>query len=323
MDIENDWVVTDNTTLTDATKFVLHDLDPSDGIGRIYYLNWLNFIEGVILHGKMLADNHIFQHQKDIQYLKSHFPDCIDGIDLGKERDNITKDVRRVLKGRKDSDSPQEWSHLHRGLFYINVAKQHGLPYRPAYSREKAFSKYLDSEWNHIDSTSKNHDLTNNILDNIANAQDNYKSELENLGAPKFIGAKIPPLATLVLNEAIKTQSWSEAINTIRVSKGAEAFRAWLREVVDCLSDGDVKARRELEKAGNFLKNWTIDPDEGVKYKMRGIKVAQVNKYLEPGINIAFRDPVIFQQQHIVFMSELFKSNIGTTNTKDFRGIKL
>lgn len=61
MEIENDWVVTDNTTLTDATKFVLHDLDPSDGIGQIYFLNWLNFIKGVILHGKILADNYIFR----------------------------------------------------------------------------------------------------------------------------------------------------------------------------------------------------------------------------------------------------------------------
>lgn len=326
MAVDADWVVSDNTTLTDAARLVTNKVELDSGLGNQCFVNWLNFIESLVLHGKILADNHVFENQKDIQHLCSFFPGLVDGIDLGDQRKAITTSVRRALQGKKDSDSPAEWSHLHRGLFYIEVARMNNLPYKPAFARERAFDRYLKREWVAAEEKWKGQNyqqLSTNILENIQSVSDQYKKELEELGAPAFVEAELPPLASLIFQTASKVGSWSEAIYLVRDSNGAKAFRSWIKEITECLEAGDIKARRELEQAAHFMKGWSSNPNEGIKYKSRSIKLSLLDNYLETGIRLPIKDPVLYQRRHLVFLSGLVKAKITPIDKDQFLKIEL
>lgn len=210
----------------------------------------------------------------------------------------------------------------------MEVAERNGLIYQPAYAREIAFEKFLISEWILAEKKSNNRylqNLSNRISDKILNASNAYKQELESLGAPKVIGTKIPPLSSLIFNEAKRTGSWSEAIDIVRNSKGALAFRTWIKDVSESLENGNIEARHELEEVDNFMTLWSKEPNEGVKYISRIIKIAQVIPYmkLEPAISINLKDPVIHQKEYLVFMSGMVKSNLMPIKIEQLFKIKM
>jgi len=53
MEIKSDWIVSDNTTLTDSARFITYDTELDSQLGRHYFANWLNFIESLVLHKKI------------------------------------------------------------------------------------------------------------------------------------------------------------------------------------------------------------------------------------------------------------------------------
>ncbi|MCK4603945.1 MAG: hypothetical protein KAU41_04510 [Deltaproteobacteria bacterium] len=161
--MQPDWVVTDNTTLTDAAIVFAALEDGRLPDSKPKYLNWLSFLEAAVLHEFTLADDRIFRHQPRIQTMKSAIGDYIAGLDLGNEtRTELKQDVRGFVEPFKDKLQSQleslrldiektkqhsieqvfnrANSDLHRSLFYISLASSVGLAYRPAHSRERVFS---------------------------------------------------------------------------------------------------------------------------------------------------------------------------------------
>ena len=270
-EIQPDWVVTDNTALTDAS-IVFAALEN----GRLpdskpKYLNWLSFLEAAVLHEFTLADDRIFRHQPRIQTMKLAIGDYIAGLDLGNEkRTEMKRDVRAFvepLKGKlrsqleplrlhiektKKNSKEQIFnranSDLHRSLFYISLASSVGLAYRPAHSREQVFSAVVGESAE--DDPSQPRDLevelTSGLLHRILESASSYSEHVRSLGGPTMVIAELPPLAAMVVSTAKRTGTYAEALHEIRSSKALHGFRRWVKDVIGCLRTGDGRGVRLL-----------------------------------------------------------------------------
>ena len=139
----------------------------------------------------------------------------------------------------------------------------------------------------------------------------------------KFISAQLPPLALMVIREAHKCGNWAEAIYNLRESKAARNFRTWLREVVDCLIEGDLRAGKDLEKANEFILGWVKDPDERVKYITRKVKVGDFTNFINISLEYNIKDPILTGNKNLIFLSKLYKEKIKIKEIENLRNIPL
>ena len=154
----NDWAVTDNTTITDASIVFQSFAEGNTDIPAFRLENWNLFIESFIFHGVLIADNRIFHHHPHIQLLKSYLGDNIQGIDFGDEhRNKIKTQVRQFCRPIKKNVADQipeslnqlyesknksfqvTFDRLNRGLFYSTIASELNLPYLPCRKRHDVF----------------------------------------------------------------------------------------------------------------------------------------------------------------------------------------
>lgn len=346
-EIRSDWVVTDNTTLTDAAiTFAALEKGRVPEL-RQMYVNWLAFLEAVVLHGVTLADDRIFRDQPWIQTLKTAIGDCIAGVDLGdgtrreikqdvhgfvaplrdrlyEQLDNLRLDIEKTKGHSLDQVFNRANSDLHRSLFYISVASAVGLAYRPAVSRERVFASIIPS----ADSRTEQRrdyeaEISSGLLSRVLTSAQTYADHVQSLGGPTLITADLPPLASLVVAEAKRTGTWSEAIHNLRHSKAVGAFRGWLSDVVGCFETGDGKGVRLLKRANRFIDGWGSDPDEGLKYVTRTIGIGNFHSTMNFSLKYRFRDPVLMVPSHLVFLSKVFKSTVSLDGGIDPKGIPL
>lgn len=140
------------------------------------------------------------------------------------------------------------------------------------------------------------------------------RSQLETLGLSHNI--PLPPLAfRLVRLAGERSLSIVEAAKAIKESSEARAFRRWLNEVQQSLTEGTMDAKlhvlrllRELERVAS---SWAdeLDVAHEVSYRRRRIELSKVPRIgailmLLDGASI--RDPILNQKGYLTFVSSWY-----------------
>lgn len=329
------WVITDNTLLTDASIIFKGLQNPNSIHNPDRFENWKRFLEGVILHERMFADDHIFRHQEHIKYLQQRMDSYIAGVNISdEERGLILKDASRAYKKVYDvipsifGDATQKradyqkWinrtSHdLQRSLFYISLSEKLGLSYRPSISRERVFNKtYEKKPKSEINADAVSSAVMQKLFENASI----YAENIKRLGGPQLIIATLPPITNMVIHTAKKTGSWSDAIELLRGSQSVRAFQNWCNDVADSIQNGNARAIKKLRTLSTFLEGWRVDPDEGVYHSAVKIGISSLPKIpvlpmiempeLEISKELSFELPVLWRPYHLLFLNQVYKTTI-------------
>ena len=337
------WVVTDNTTLTGAA-IVFRELQRASPVLHADSIeNWLSFLQGMVLHDVMLADNEIFGSNPIIQEFAENFSGKLTGFDLGKaNRSELKTAVRtqcRTMRGSVESFATsiidtstkkfhrvynRTYSELHRGMFYVGAATELGLSYRPSSSRESIFAKTLQPKpWApDISQTDTAGKLAASLFSTIDESAAEYKQQLDELSGTQLLSAQLPAIAMLVIEYALKTGSWAEAIGALRDSSACQKFRQWACDVITAIANGDKQALTELNETRNFIRGWVNDADEGVYYKTRNVGIGQLSDLFTLPLSFKVADPIINRSQHLIFLNGAFKAAVKPIQFEKLKKIR-
>ncbi len=205
------------------------------------------------------------------------------------------------------------------------MATDLGLAYRPAQSREHAFSTILPVPATHRGTLRPDTDdaLTARLMERIGDAAKEYAAKVKDAAAIDIATAELPPVAAMLIHEALKCGRWAEAVHNLRSTSVAGSFRAWTRDVVECLQKGDSKGIRELNAVNRFIEGWATNPDEGVQYKTRQVGIGKLSKYLLLPLNYTVRDPVIHAPGYLVFLNGLFKATVSLASFEKLSTVRM
>jgi hypothetical protein len=332
------FVVTDNTLLTDAAIVFRALQHGPDQLRRDRFKNWERFIEGVVLHKTLYADKRIFEQQPHIQRLKQSLDidNCIAGVELrDDERETLNtaiktqyrkvqKKVSKAYSEKKDDNAfykPKTENRirkdLQRALFYLELSNKLETAYHPSISRAVVLGRVFDKDGGIVNSPENIADKTFAYMVEFASE---YTENIKKLGGPQLIMAKLPPIVNLIIKEAKKCGSWSEAIAKYRNSRGVNSFRNWCVDVAESLNEGDGRALKKYKKLNDFLTGWTNDPDERIKYRTIEIGIGQLPKIvgfpnielpdMELSAKIKINLPMIWRPSYFLFLNRVFKATI-------------
>lgn len=166
-------------------------------------------------------------------------------------------------------------------------------------------------------------ELASGLLRRVVESATRYSERVQSLGGPRMVIAELPPIAALVVSEAKRVGTWSEALNNLRDSKAARAFRVWIQDVIGCLRENDGREVLLLEEANRFIDGWGSNPDEGLRYVTRSIGVGRFHSTLDFALKYQFRDPILKAPTHLLFLSQAFRTSVSLTERLDPRGIPI
>jgi hypothetical protein len=302
-------LLTDNATLTDAAV-AFYSMQNGHDFSTSIMPNWLRFLENSVLYDKMVADDNVFSNQNWTQQLKADFGNVegirVDSIVRTKINEAANLQIHE-LEGKRFEDihNNQIRSNVKRLMFYLGLANHLGSTYSPSSYRNSLLQGIYPTH----QITGTKSQLESKLLNNVFAAASTYARNVENESGVKLIVAELPPISSLVIDQAIKCGSWTEAIFNIRQFQTAQSFRMWASEVTECLQRSDTNALLKLAKVNNFIKGWGNNETGGLTLKLK-FKVGAILPFfkipLDTEVAVYIDNP--FPKKHIIFLNDTFHS---------------
>lgn len=318
-------LLTDNATLTDAAV-AFYSMQNGHDLSASIMPNWLRFLENSILYDQMVADDNVFSNQNWTQQLKADFGNvegvAVDSIIRIKINEAANLQIHELEeKGFVDIHNNQVRSNVKRLMFYLGLANHLGSTYSPSSYRNSLLEGVLPTQ--EISGTKAQ--LESKLLNNVFNAASRYARNVEGESGIKLIVAELPPISSLVIDQAVKCGSWTEAIFNIRQMQTAHRFRIWSSEVTECLQNSDTNALLKLAKLNNFIKGWGNNETGGLTFKLR-FKVGAILPFFKIPVDteVALDIKNLFPKKHIVFLNDTFHSLTSSAkNLERIRNVRI